>query len=715
MLQINRLTPKMASVLPPKSKKAPAILREAIYLDTETSHNYNEKDDTGCGWVYQWAFTFCGEFAWGRRPSELLDALDRVAAVNHLGEDLRCIIYIHNASYDLTYLLPWLVQRYGEPEKMIARAAHKILMMEIGPWIIRCSYLLANRSLAKWGKDLGIPHKKKKGMIDYNVRRYQDTKLTRRDWIYMLYDCQALRECCEKQMEIYGDNLNKIPLTSTGYVRRDARIKSLKAHARKDFLRTRMDAHVYSMNRFAFSGGLVHGNRHVVGQTVECEAGKDDFRSHYPTQLVFFSGYPVGPWVQLFTYEPGLSISWDRIDEEAKENCLLITAIVRGLELKPGETLPYAQISKFLLGATESFVIDVEDNGRIIKAHGASVVTFTEIDWEILRRQYVFPEEPQIIDVVESERGPAPEYLIETVNEYYKGKSDFKDLVKELEKAGAPDAEVQDAKISLMTSKNSLNACYGMCGTDPVRMEYTLDFNTWEWDHERLDAEIIQEKLDAFYSSRNNFMKYSVGVYCTALARRQLMDMYDLIGHENFLYCDTDSMFFRWSPEIEERIRRYNELRETEAIAKGSFIESNGKKITYCAFEDDRGKRKDGTPKHITAFRFLHAKAYAYISDGELHCTIAGVAERDAKGYTREQELGSIDRLEDGTTFTRCGGTRCVYLAGDARIETIEGHRTELGGAAVILPTVKTLHDEMNKDIDDYMETELTKREVREG
>lgn len=708
MIEVRRLTPRMASVLPAKSKNSTPILSEAIYLDTETSHNFNEDTGDGVGWVYQWCFRFCGEFALGRMPTELLQALDAVAEVNQLGLDLRCVIYIHNASYDLSYLLPFLVAHYGKPEHMIARAAHKILTVDIGPFVIRCSYLLANRSLAKWGKDLNIKHKKRTGLIDYNKRRYPDSKLTRDDWVYMMYDVLALEECVRAQLAIYGDDLNSVPLTSTGYVRRDARNEARLQHDRKDFRRTRCSVPVYAGLRFAFSGGLVHGNRFVAGETVVCDVGKNDFRSHYPTQLQL-PVYPAGPWVCFYNYEVAVPCSWDKVWRKANTDCCLITAIVRGLELKRGETLPYAQLSKFLAGAGGDFVAEIVDNGRIIKARGLACVTLTELDWEILFDSYDFSEDPQIVRVYTSQRGFAPKYLRDTVNRYYKGKSDFKDLVKELELAEAPDAEIIDADISLTKSKNSLNACYGMCATDPIRREFELNTDTWEWKPEALTEDKIETKLNEYYKSRNSFMRYQIGVYCTAAARMELYRLYRLIGPDAFLYCDTDSIYYRNSPEIEQRLAKWNADAYNDAIQNGYYITNdNGKIVTYHAFEDDR------KGKTITSFRFLHAKAYGYTTnDGKLHCTIAGVAARDGRGYTRERELRSLDRLTDGTVFTRCGSTRCVYLVGDVRQEVVDGHIVETSGAAILLPTTKTLHDELHKDQDVYYEEALTRKEVK--
>ena len=180
-------TPKISSVLA-GTKHKPPLLAEAIYLDTETSNNYNADTGEGFTWVYQWAFRWCRQTAIGRTPEELFTALDRVDRANGLTkEGIQCVIFIHNASYDLSYLMPYFRDRYGIG-KILATAAHKIITFESGPWLVRCTYYLSNRSLYKWGADLQIRHGKKKGLIDYNVRRYQDSKLTRRDWVYQIYD-----------------------------------------------------------------------------------------------------------------------------------------------------------------------------------------------------------------------------------------------------------------------------------------------------------------------------------------------------------------------------------------------------------------------------------------------------------------------------------------------------------------------------------------------
>ena len=696
--EVRPLTPLRCTVLAAKNKHSFPLLSEAIYLDTETSHNYDPDQATGVGWVYQWAFRFCREFAWGRTPSDLMSALRRIEEVNKLSTDgVHCVVYIHNASYDLAYLAQYFFREYGtEDFKMLATSNHHYITFESGPWIVRCSYKLSNRSLAKWGRDLGIKDKKKSGLIDYNRRRYQDTKLTRDDWLYMFYDCLALEECVLEEMRIEGDNLNRIPLTSTGYVRRDARVYFAKDRKNRErFQKTRLDRRTYGDCRMSFSGGLTHGNRFYAGKTVRGTIRHRDFRSDYPTQIRVSDRCPVGKWTLIYEWEPGLSFSWEEVDDLAKDHAVLVSVIVENMELRKGVTLPYAQESKFTLAAHTDFRAVVVDNGRLIKTRGRTTVTLSEIDWCILRKQYTMTT--TIIAVRAAKCGRYPQYLQDVTDEYYRGKYEYKQRIKDLNKQGAPEEEIREAEASLAKAKARLNSVYGMCATDVVRLSYNMDPETGEWTHTELTAQVIEDGLNDFYKKRSSFMSYQHGIYVTALARAELMEYVEIIGYENFLYADTDSIFYISTPEIEEKIEQRNKEKYDHAISIGAYIEVDGKKITYDAFDDEG--------EDIVAFRFLHAKAYAYeTSDGELHCTIAGVAHRDAKGYTREKELGSIDELADGKVFRRTGSTTVVYVEHEPKVLDIDGHRIETAGAAVLLPTTKTIHDALHRDEDIYYE-----------
>jgi predicted RNA binding protein YcfA (HicA-like mRNA interferase family) len=186
-------------------------------------------------------------------------------------------------------------------------------------------------------------------------------------------------------------------------------------------------------------------------------------------------------------------------------------------------------------------------------------------------------------------------------------------------------------------------------------------------------------------------MPYQWGVYTTAYARDALHTLIEKIGYENFLYCDTDSVFYRDCPEARQAIEEYNAGIRARSIAAGAYVDDDN----ILGIATDEG--------HIKRFKALHAKCYAYEDDqDQLHVTIAGVPKKSIKWIdgmpvekTNAQELGSLENLEDGFTFKHNGGSRVIYLEDEPRIETINGHVTELASAAIIQDIEKTISDTM--------------------
>ena len=684
-LAINRWRGATAAALyPPRSKNQPAILQEAIYLDTETSHIGED-----CGWIYQWAFDWMGQMAYGRRPSELLKRLREIEYINQLDDDTKCVIFIHNSSYDVQYLKDWLIAEYGEA-KILATAPHRLISFEIGPWIIRCTYRLSGRSLAAWGSDLGIKATKKAGMIDYDVIRYQDTPLSRRDWIYMFFDVLALKECVKEQNLLEGDTVASVPLTSTGYVRRYARKRFKRSKkARAQFAECRMTMPVYKALHSAYAGGLTHGNRFKADKPIDGPVAHGDFMSQYPSEMRARASYPVGKFALLYQLrQGGKSFSIEDCYKYATDHCLLIQIAIADMHIKKGITLPYAQAVKFWQGRGDDYVPFIEDNGRILHMQGTSVVTLTELDLKWIHKQYDFRY--KILRVFSAPKGRLPKWLCDVVDKWYKEKTELKRMIDKAKKAMNKKL-LAELKRRYARVKRLLNGIYGMTATNPVRREIYMD-RTGHWSQEVLTDKVVAEKLEKFYESKNSFMTYAWGVWTTALARDDLMSVVELIGYDAFIYADTDSAFFESTPEILARIEELNNKKREAAMANGAYVTlDDGSIQIYDQFDIEE--------TDIERFKFLHAKAYAFEHKGELKCTIAGVTERGRKkGWDRVRELGTLDELREDKVFKHCGGTRCVYVEGEPRVEEINGHMTELAAAAIILPVEKTLHGLISKD-----------------
>lgn len=662
-----------------RGKDKTEYLSRWISLDTETSHTCG---DNPVGWVHQWAVKFGNDVIIGRTPDDLITFFNTIIEWYQIDKSRRVVIYVHNLSYDIQYLKDYLTRAYGE-SKILAIAAHRFITYRVGGLEFRCSYKLSNKSLALWSKDLGCVHQKIEETKDfYHRARYQDETLSDDDWVYQVMDVKTLDECIERQMAAYGDNVATIPLTSTGYVRRECRknYNSITRN-RRDFKATAIDGDVYECLRNAFSGGLSEGNRFLWGKTLIPESAKGesirhgDFRSHYPSQQRMRK-FPVGKFVKL-----GVHLDIDTIRKAAERHCLLMYVTFDGMTLKTDVKYPCISACRAYRGR-KGDVKTTSFNGRLLKLEGMTTLALTDIDLKWVLHQYKIGSYD--IDVCwMSYKGYLPDFMTKTIDDFYLGKSRW----KKAEKSAKTRVDKIYAHVELLKSKNGLNGIYGMSATDPVRESYMMDDVTGEWSSAIPDAD---KALKKYHNSDNSFMRYAWGVWTTAFARDELLTVSDVIQNAGGtpLYCDTDSIFYVSRAGVQEAIEQYNNDRYAFALKHKAYIECDGELVTYDAFDDEG--------EDITAFRYLHSKCYAYeTKDGGLTCVIAGVTpfEDATHAYTREDELGDIDSLTAQKIFTRCGGTSAKYVEAPITTDYIDGHITTYASACIISDTTKTLHD----------------------
>ena len=652
------------------------------FLDTEydKKRKHEEPEEKEVGWVYQWAVCIWDRktrpvIVYGRKPSEMMQVFDYIARVLGLDPEKEAIVYFHNFSYDYQYLKRYILKYINmdnESEtQILATGAHKIIQYKTNSGItFRCSYRLSNASLDFWSrKMLFTKHKKLVGAVDYNIVRYQDTPLTRDDWRYMFYDVLVDAECIDKALTQDKDSLARIPLTSTGYVRRDTRKRYKKdPQALKEFRRCRMTEASFKVIRASQFGGYTHTSRFKHGQTVKGRIGHRDMRSFYPSiqrmkgRVVF----PIGKFIK-YAVKPDKGLTKRMFNDKA--HCYIYVIWVKGLCLK--DNIPFPTISEYqaLKGKCGTVQV-ISDNGRVLETIGDGVIlTLTDLDTKMMFHLYNI-KEFQVLEAWRSRAGYLPAWLTDTVDQYYDGKAHFKDMLK-------ADPYNFELEAMLMKWKNRLNGIYGMTATCPVR-ESWYENDLGEWKAKELD---VSEELDKFYANKKNFMWLQWGSWCTAWARYLLLEYAELIGWDNCLYCDTDSMFYISNPEIEKKLDKINQKNEREAMKAGAYIKTDeGKIVTYNSFDPEKDHLK------ITEFRALHSKCYAMIVDGKLHSTIAGVNAR-----YRDEELGDIENLKHGMTFTKAGGTRVFYDESPLTVEDINGHEIEHGGAAIIYQSVKTI------------------------
>lgn len=651
-------------------------MKQPAFLDTETSWNHNTQKPLA--WVYQWCMEFNGEYCIGRYVFDLIKEFRKLYDYYELGEKQRLVIYVHNLSYDHCYIYKQLKKEFGEPE-ILAIKSHKILIARYGGLEFRCTYLLSNMSLDDWGVKLQAPVRKMVSAIDYEAIHYPDEELTEIDWLYMVNDVAALK--CNTYLEMLNesDTVLNIPFTSTGYVRRDCRKASRKEDGyRSWFKETALKPDIYKALFFCYAGGLTHGNRYLAGKTIYDDK-HGDFKSFFPAIAVTRYS-PMGPFKFIYSFmEEFKTFPMERLKRYLSEKCCVMLVRFNNLYLDPKVTCPCLSKNKVYNYPQVRFTINKAgtygtDNGRVINALGECLIYCTELDLYWIMDQYK-TDGFQLVELYAADRGYDRQCIIDVTNNYFKGKE-----------------QLPKDSTFYMKQKAKLNAIYGMKATNPIRSEVEIDTDTGVWTEVRdMTDSHIEEMLNKYYKSYNSFNAYQQGVYITSWSRYLLLKIIrDVIGYENFIYCDTDSAFYINKPEIQKRIDAFNNDIIELNIKRGLGVENRkGKMSYYGVFEMEED------PK---SFRFLHAKCYAYTTyDDVLHCIIAGVTANnkklkdDPEYMTREDELGSVDALEDGFTFEQCGGTTSLYLDNDIEYVDIDNHVVECAGACIIRQTSKQI------------------------
>ena len=651
-----------------KNHKITKYATKYICLDTETSHA-----DNLTGWVYQWAAKLGALYVYGRRPSEIIDFMRRIAEHYGLNEEKKIILYIHNAAYDLQYMKAFLFQ-YDPTADFLAIDNHGILQCEVLGFKIICSYKLTNLSLAALSKNYAATYIKAVGEIDYDVVRYQDSELSAADWFYMFSDVAAQDDGIAGYLKMQGYRYAfKAPITSTGFVRANCR-KAAKAAEdwRGEFVSSRLDLEQYNLCRQCFMGGVCIASFKYAGQTVRgVELGHDDFCSSYPAR-------------QMLDYMPVGAPSWygdvesmEELEELISNYCCVFVLTLDNVHIKEGITAPCIPSSKCIHIENE-----LKLNGKVVCASTLTMVV-CELDYKWICRQYDF-DTISIDKMLIFERGSAPNWFKSEVFDYFKYKCTL------------ADGDILRAK-----SKNMLNGIYGMTATAIIRDKFEMDAEHVLHKKDQ-DEDERENALNKYYRSYNNFMPYQFAIWTTAHARDALFTMIECVGYDNFLYCDTDSVFYIKTPENAKRMEQYRQECRDRATAAGAFV----------------GNKYLGEPTpepEIISFRAIHSKCYAMEEYNkksgkyELDVVIAGIPKGATKWIdgkpvfkTNAQELGSIDKLEDGFIFKHCGGTRCVY--NERPIEHIEvnGHRLEIASSAVIENIEKEISDTMYTTGKDY-------------
>lgn len=516
-------------------------------------------------------------------------------------------IFVHNLSYEFQF-----IKDFFEWTNITATSNRKIIAAETKGLVFRCSYMLSNMSLARFLQQESVSEEYQKDKMNYLEVRYPWSEISKSDYIYCRNDVVGLHIAMQHRIsECYNEDINNLPLTSTGYVRKDCR-KAMNKNSsnRWRFINDAMDLETFEMCHDAFRGGNTHANKMYANKVQSDMAGMDIASSYIFDEMCW--SYPTK-----FYDMKRLRKDFDFFRHNWKEWGMLIEVCFTNLRLKneAATPVPYIPISK-----CKPIHFDPEDdshqvdNGRLLHTgvNGYAKMIITEIDYNIIESQYTWDKE-KFGRIKYAKKKPLPKELKSQIMAYFYNKTTKKKADPYL----------------YNKSKSLLNATFGMSVTYPLKPHYEFDNNT------KLlvpDDAPKEELLEEFYESFASFLDYQIGVWITAYARMELQWAIDLLGNKHdpnksdLVYCDTDSVKFLNPEEHIPDIEKLNEKIIAIAKANDAYCVFEGKEYILGVYEPD------GFYKNFITYG---AKKYIYGEfsgqKNDFHITISGVPKK--KGH----------------------------------------------------------------------------------
>lgn len=556
------------TIIPDKFKENPKISIEKPYA-----------------YMYLWQMCIGENVVMGRYWSELIEFINNVANLCLLSKYKRMVVYVHYLNYETQFL-----QSFFNIEEMFAKDIRQPVVYYSNGLEFRCSWILSNMSLKKLCENSKLCIHRKLSGEKYNFKKIRTPKdkLHKYNLCYAFNDVKGLHECIEDRLIV--DDLGTIPLTSTGYVRRDVKIRMNKEKRnRSKFVRNKLNLKEYELCKKILRGGDTHACRYWSGMIVDNVESFDKQSSYIEAMLTGY--YPDGKFT--------------KIDGNIKEKfynfidnyCVIAKIGFINIRMKSDSPNPYIDIAH-----VERYKNIINDEGRVLAAEYIEYY-LTEIDFKIIEEIYNF-DKFYVIEAYFCERGELPKEIKEVAIKYYEEKTKLR---------GIKEQEYEYNK-----KKDLLCSISGMMITDIIHDE--IIYEKGKWKKEKIeDEEKKIQKLNEFYKNRSGFLSYQYGIYVLAHARKNLYDGIKLCG-SNLLYWDTDCVKFK---DEDGHIKELLEDLNKKIIEKD--MKGNIKAVAY----------KDGIPHYLGTwekqkrhkkFKAMGAKKYCYIDEDDIfHITVAGL------------------------------------------------------------------------------------------
>lgn len=526
-----------------------------------------------------------------REWSEVKDYLDLLS--DSCQQLQRYVIWVHNLSFEFQFMKDWL-----KLTEVFCRKSHNVIRCVYRNIEFRDSLALANCKLEKLAKNENLPVKKLVGDLDYDLIRTYKTPLSDKEMQYVYNDTEIVAYYIQKKIKEYG-SISEIPMTSTGEVRYLFRKELSTTLPEIHSLAVKYTAQSKELQNLLvsiYSGAYTHCNYQAIDQTLyhlRCR----DIASSYPYQMVS-KKYPT-MWFKL-----------KRENESSFEDLFTkwnpdiyawaMTVKVWGLKAKHCHNI-------LSLHKAKEISIEREiDNGRVACADYACY-DMNEIDFLNFLDFYNF-DNIIVEDVYVSKKEYLPKEIVAVILKLFQQKTSLKGIESEVE--------------NYMRSKNRINGVYGSSVFNFLNSGVYFDeeSNCYFGKDEKSFAD-----YQKYMSNPNQYLWYSIGVWVTSYARRQILKPIKRMS-ENAIYCDTDSVKYTGNKRynhywevVNNQIKqefldamKYHKFTEEEY----RFFDKDGKEYFMGIFEEEEPYYR---------FKSLGSKRYLVeYYDHKLSTTVAG-------------------------------------------------------------------------------------------
>ena len=581
--------------------------------------------------MYIWQFAIEENVIIGRTWNDFLYFCKKLYDFLNLKERY-IVVYVHNLSYEFQFICKWFnwIDIFADSERKPIKATTDT------HFIFKCSYRLSGYSLEVLANNLKSHNiKKMVGDLDYNLIRNSKTPISKEELKYCENDVLIVTSYIDEQINEFG-NIEKIPLTQTGKVRRYVRKQCFQNKEYQYFIKElTIEKPEYMLLKNAFMGGFTHCNA-MYTQKICHNVTSYDFTSSYPTVLIS-EKYPMSKGKEVFIKNENELLNL------IKNYCVLVDLQFTNIKT----SFMYEQIISY--SKCRNVKNPLINNGRIVQADTLTI-SCTDVDFLNIKDFYKW-DSMKIGLCYIYKKDYLPKEFIKTILHLYKSKTELKG--------------VDGKEVEYLHSKELLNSLYGMCVTSIVHD--TVSFNGAEWTTENGN---LEEELKNYNTDKNRFLFYHWGVWCTAYARNNL---YTGIREckDDYIYSDTDSIKIFNADKHKNYFEKYNKwiVQKLEKCLKYHNIP-----LDYISPKTIKGDIKtlgiwdfDG---FYTDFKTLGAKRYIYRKDDKISITVCGLSKKSGKEFIENQQKPFLF-FNDGM-FVDCEHTgKMTHTYIDREIENV--------------------------------------------